>query len=62
MKVVDRKTGQKLDAITQSVDINFNGVYVLRYIIGIQGHNQFHFIHAIYDNDTFNEMYKVVEE
>jgi len=62
MKVRDRKTGSTYTAYTQSVDVNFNGRYALRYIIGIQGYNEFTFLHAIYDNDEFNEMYEVIKE
>lgn len=62
MKVRDRKTGSTYTAYTQSVDVNFNGRYVMRYIIGIQGYTEFTFLHAIYDNDEFNEMYEVIKE
>ena len=62
MKVRDRKTGSTYTAYTQSVDVNFNGRYVMRYIIGIQGYNEFTFLHAIYSNDEFNEMYEVIKE
>ena len=51
--VKDRKTNETYDALVQSVDLNFNGKYVLRYSIGIQGHNEFHFLHCVYDNDDF---------
>lgn len=62
MIVKDRKTGAKYDAFVQSVDVNFNGRYVLRYIIGIEGYNEFTFLDAIYDNDEFNEKYEVIKE
>lgn len=60
MKVKDKKTGRTYDCITQAVDLNFDGNYVLRYNIGINGYNEWSFIHAIYDNKEFNEMYEVV--
>lgn len=61
MKVRERKTGRTYTAYVQSVDLNFNGRYVMRYVIGIQGYTEFTFIHAIYGNDEFNEMYEVME-
>lgn len=61
MKVRDRKTGRTYTAFVQSVDLNFNGRYVMRYVIGIQGYTEFTFIHAIYGNDEFNEMYEVIK-
>lgn len=60
--VRDRETGCEYTAIPQAVDLNFNGRYVLRYLIGIEGHTEFHFIHAIYDNEKFNLMYEVIRE
>lgn len=62
LTVKDRKTGDIYTAIPQAVDLNCNGHYVLRYIIGVQGHTEFDFIHAEYDNDRFNDMYEVVGE
>ena len=62
LRIRDRKTGEEYTAYPQAVDLNYNGKYVLRYIIGIQGHSEFHFIHAIYDNDEFNSKYQVIEE
>ena len=60
--VKDRKTNETYDALVQSVDLNFNGKYILRYSIGIQGHNEFHFLHCGYDNDDFNKRYEVIKE
>lgn len=61
LKVKSRATGEKYDVMVQAVDVNFDGKYYLRYLIGIQGYDEFHFIHAIYDNDKFNEMYEVIK-
>lgn len=61
LNVRRKEDGKIYQAIPQSVDLNFNGRYVLRYIIGIQGYDEFHFIHAVYSNDEFNELYDVVE-
>lgn len=60
--VKDRETNETYDALVQSVDLNFNGKYILRYVIGIQGHNEFHFLHCVYDNDDFNKRYEVIKE
>lgn len=60
-KVRDRKTGEVFSCMPQMVDINYNGKYSLRYNIGIDGYHEWHFIHAIYDNETFNEKYEVIE-
>ena len=62
LQVRDRKTGEKLTAIPQALDLNFDGRYVLRYIIGIENYQGFHFDHACYDNDEFNKRYEVVDE
>lgn len=61
-KVIDRRTGEMYDVIPEAVDINFDGKYHLRYRVGIQGHSEFHFICAIYDDEKFNNMYQVIEE
>lgn len=61
MDVRDRKTDKIYQAKVQSVDLNSDGHYVMRYIIGIQGYKEFYFLHAIYDNDKFNQMYEVVK-
>ena len=62
IKIKDRKTGKIYDCFAQIVDINFNGKYSLRYNIGINGYNEWSFIHAIYDNDEFNKKYEVISE
>ena len=41
-------------------NLNFNGNYVLRYNIGIENYQGFNSIHCIYDNDTFNKIYEVI--
>lgn len=61
LTVRNRQTGRTYTAYTQSVDINFNGKYSLRYVIGIQGYTEFSFVEAIYDNDEFNERYEVIK-
>lgn len=61
MEVKDRKTGKIYDCFVQSVDLNNNGKYFMRYNIGINGYNEWTFIHAIYDNDEFNAMYEVIK-
>ena len=60
IKIKDRKTGKIYDCFPQMVDINFNSEYSLRYNIGINGYNEWNFIHAIYDNDEFNKKYEVI--
>lgn len=60
MKVKDRKTEKIYDCIAQAVDVNYSGEYSLRYNIGIENYQGFNSIHCIYDNDTFNAMYEVV--
>ena len=62
IKIKDRKTGKIYDCLAQIVDINFNGKYSLRYNIGINGYNEWNFIHAIYDNDEFNKKYEVINK
>lgn len=62
LKVIDRYTGEKYDVIPEAVDLNQNGKYTLRYRVGIQGYNEFHFRHALYDDGAFNNMYRVIEE
>lgn len=61
IKIRDRITGETYDAFVQAVDINFNGHYVMRWNIGIQGHHEWHFICAVYDNDEFNKKYSVTK-
>lgn len=59
-EVVDRITGKRYECVPQMLDLNFNGKYVLRYNIGIEGYTEWTNIHCIYDNDEFNVRYKVV--
>lgn len=61
LNVRNRETSKVYQAYVQSVDLNFNGRYVLRYVVGIQGHNDFAFIECIYSNDDFNERYEVIK-
>ena len=62
IKVRDKKTGKIYDCFPQIVDVNFNNNYSLRYNIGINGYNEWNFIHAIYDNDEFNKKYEVISK
>lgn len=59
-KIKERKTGKIYSCLPQMVDINHNGNYCLRYNVGINGYNAWTFVHAIYNNDEFNEMYEVI--
>lgn len=61
-KVKNRETGKVYDCFVQMLDLNFNGRWVMRYNIGINGYNEWTFIHAIYDNDEFNNMYEVISQ
>ena len=56
MKIKNRNTGEKYDCVTQAVDINFDGHYVLRFNIGINNYQGFNSLHCIYDNNTFDKM------
>lgn len=62
MKIKNRKTGKIYDCFTQAVDLNFNGKYVLRYVIGIENFQGFHNVCCEYDNDRFNDEYEVLEK
>lgn len=62
LKVIDRKTGKRFDVIPEAVELNFDGKYHLRYRVGIQGHDEFNFIHNVYDDDDFNHLYQVIKE
>ena len=60
VRVRNRKTGKEYDCMPLMVDVNNTGRYTLCYNIGIKGYNGWTFIHAIYDDDTFNDMYEVL--
>ena len=62
MKVKDKKTNKLYDCIVQSVELNFDGNYYMRYNIGIQNYQGFHNIHCIYNNEEFNKTYEVIKE
>ena len=62
MRVRRRDTGEEYDCFPQAVDLNFNGRYVLRYNIGINGYSEWSNICCVYDNDEFNERYEVTRE
>ena len=61
MVVENRTTGRRYECFPQIVRSSL-GKYVLRYNVGINGYSEWTFIHAIYDNEEFNLMYKVIEE
>jgi hypothetical protein len=60
MKIKNRLCGDIFEAYPQSVDLNSDGHYVLRYIIGIENYQGFHFVRAVYDNDEFNTEFEVI--
>ena len=62
MLIKDRRTGKKYECFTQSVDLNYDGKFVLRYNIGINGYTEWTNICCIYDNNTFNANYEVLSE
>ena len=62
MLIKDKRTGKKYECFTQSVDLNCDGIYVLRYNIGINGYTEWTNICCIYDNNTFNVNYEVLSE
>lgn len=61
MVVENRTTGCRYECFPQIVRSSL-GKYVLRYNVGINGYSEWTFIHAIYDNDEFNRLYKVIAE
>lgn len=61
IKIRNRKSGEIYDCFAQAVDLNFNGRYVLRYNIGINGYNEWTCVCCEYSNDEFNEKYEVVK-
>lgn len=62
MKVRDRETGKTYDCFLQSVDLNFNGKYIMRYNIGINGYTEWHNVCCIYSNEDFNNEYEVISQ
>ena len=62
MLIKDKRTGKKYECFTQSVDLNYDGKFVLRYNIGINGYTEWTNICCIYDNNTFNANYEVLSE
>ena len=62
MRIVERKTGKEFDCFTQMVDLNFNGRYILRYVIGIKNFQGFHNIECCYDNDQFDTRFEAKEK
>lgn len=62
MKLCSKIDGKKYDCFAQSVDLNMNGRWVLRYAIGIMGREGHLFIlrECIYNNDDFNRKYEVI--
>ena len=62
MKLRSKIDGKKYDCFVQSVDLNMNSRWVLRYAIGIMGRES-HLSclrECIYNNDEFNRKYEVV--
>lgn len=62
MLIKDKRTGKKYECFTQSVDLNYDGKFVLRYNIGINGYTEWTNICCIYDNNEFNANYEVLSE
>lgn len=62
MLIKDKRTGKKYECFTQSVDLNYDGKFVLRYNIGINGYTEWTNICCIYDNNAFNSNYEVLSE
>lgn len=60
IRVKNRETDKIYDCFPQIIDLNFDGNYVLRYNIGINGYNEWTNICCIYDNDEFNATYEVM--
>lgn len=60
--VEKRETGERYDAFVQAVQISpFIENFTMRWNIGINGHNEWSNICCIYDNNEFNETYKVIK-
>ena len=62
MKIKDKRNGQMYECFVQSVDLNFNKTYVMRYNIGINDHFKWHHICSVYSNEDFNNNYEVIED
>lgn len=60
MKIRDRMTGKIYDCFPQSVDLNYDGRYVMRYNIGVNSLSCWTNVCCVYDNDEFNANYEVV--
>lgn len=61
MKIRDKRTNEVYDCFTQSVDLNFDGKYVMRYNIGINGYKNWYNVCCVYSNDEFNNNYEVID-
>lgn len=63
LKLQSKENGRKYDCFAQSVDVNRNGKYKLRYAIGhlqsdgLLGANS---CFCIYDNEEFNRRFTVI--
>ena len=60
MKVRERSTGKRYECFTQAVDLNFDGRYVMRYNVGINGYCEWSTVCCIYDNAQFNKLFEVI--
>lgn len=61
-RIRNRKTGEVFDCFIQCVDLNFDGRWVLRWNIGINGYNDWSFICAEYNADEFNRKWEVIDK
>lgn len=57
-----KEDGRKFDMFIQSVDLNFDGNYCLRYNIGIKNYTEWAFIETIYDKNEFNERFEIISK
>lgn len=62
MKVREIETGRTYDCLVESVELNFDGKYYLRYVIGIENFQGFHMTECVYTNEIFNERFEVIKE
>lgn len=62
MLIQDKETGMKFECFLQSIDLNGDGRYVMRYNIGINGYHEWTNVCCVYSNDEFNKHYQVLKE
>ena len=58
VRVLNKENGRKYDMFEQVVDLNFDGKMVHRYNIGINGHNDWHFVEVVYGEENFNSKFE----